>query len=325
MTLSKPLPEHVQPNKSMEERNAWPWWKVKKRACQIVARLFSRYGYPKYAEDEVKEFSVYFSNQAAPQFLGPICELLSLRPRGMFCTDRVIHYGLSFIDLAIELAPTYKLLKPHLDFLLYHVCFPTICFHPEDLDMFTNDPHEFIRRQNSPMTDFDDPRMSALSVINNLVKQRGKDVAAPLLTFLTNILQGYDSARRIELASAGEGGKNSIVPSNLSEQHHIQKEGALLVLGSLSNSILSKKKFATEVEIMMITSIFPEFRSPVGFLRYRACSMIERFHDVIQWSDDGTRLRTLIHLVLERLTDPELPVQIEASKVCLHNFLARFY
>ena len=315
MALSKPLPEQFQPTKSMEERNAWPWWKVKKRACQIVARLFSRYGYPKYAEDELKDFSRFFSSTAAPQFLGPICELLSLRPRGMFCTDRVVHFALTFMDLAIELAPTYKILKPHLDFLMYHVCFPTICFNADDLDVFTNDPHEFIRRQNSPLSDFYDPRLSALGVINNLVKHRGKDVAGPLLSFLTNILQGYDSARRIELAASVGGGENTIVPSSLPEQLHIQKEGALLVIGSLSFSILSKKKFASEVEIMMVTSIFPEFRSPIGFLRYRACSMVEQFHDVVQWSDDGTRFRTLIHLVLQRLTDPELPVQIEASKV----------
>jgi hypothetical protein len=54
----------------------------------------------------------------------------------MFCTDRVVHFSLSFIDLAIELAPIYKLLKPHLDFLMYHVCFPTICLNADDLDVF---------------------------------------------------------------------------------------------------------------------------------------------------------------------------------------------
>jgi hypothetical protein len=234
----------------------------------------------------------------------------------MFCTDRVVHFALSFIDLAIELAPIYKLLKPHLDFLMYHVCFPTICLNADDLDVFVNDPHEFIQRQNSPLSDFYDPRMSALSLINNLVKHRGKDVAGPLLSFLTNILQGYDTARRIELTAAGTtGGENAIIPSSLPEQHHIQKEGALLIIGSLSSSILSKKKFASEVEVMMVTSIFPEFKSPIGFLRYRACAMVEQFHDVVKWSDDGTRLRTLINLVLQRLTDAELPVQIEASKV----------
>jgi len=321
MVISKPLPEQYQPTKSLEERNAWPWWKVKKRACQILTRLFSRYGYPKYAEDEVKDFSHYFSNHAAPQFLGPICELLSLRPRGMFCPDRVVHFALGFVDLAIELAPTYKLLKPGLNFLMYNVCFPTICLNAEDLNVFMNDPHEFIQRQSSPLLDFYDPRMSAISVINNLVKHRGKDVSGPLLSFLNNILQGYDTARRIELESAGSVGDNTIVPSSLSEQHHIHKEGALLIIGSLSTSILSKKKFTSEVEIMMVTSIFPEFKSPVGFLRYRACSMVEHFHDVVKWSDDGTRLRTLIHLVLQRLTDSELPVQIEASKVSVDMFI----
>jgi len=58
IVLSKPLPEastglepRNQPT-SVEERNAWPWWKVKKWAVQIMSRLFSRYGMPSYAEDE---------------------------------------------------------------------------------------------------------------------------------------------------------------------------------------------------------------------------------------------------------------------------------
>jgi hypothetical protein len=41
---------------------------------------------------------------------------------------------------------------------------------------------------------------------------------------------------------------------------------------------------------------------------------VQRFSE-IPWSDDGAHLRTLIELVLQRLSDPALPVQIEASKV----------
>ena len=82
------------------ERNAWPWWKVKKWAVQIMSRLFSRYGMPNYAEDEVKEFAKYFSTTVAPRFLGPVCETLNLRPSGQFCTDRVVHLCLSYVDLA---------------------------------------------------------------------------------------------------------------------------------------------------------------------------------------------------------------------------------
>lgn len=259
-----------------------------------MTRLFSRYGIPNYAEEEVKEFAKYFSLHVAPSFLGPICETLSLRPSGQFCTDRVVHYCLNFVDLAVELAPTYKLLKPHMDFLLYKVCFPAMRLADEDIDEFENDPHEFVRKQNSPLADFYDPRMSAITLVASAVKYRGKDTMQPLLRFLTEIVRRYGTTAE-------------------SERNHVEKDCALLAFGSLSVALLSKKKYSGDLEGLMVSSVFPDFNSPVGFLRCRACWMVQRFSE-IPWSDDGTNLRTLIELVLQRLSDPALPVQIEASK-----------
>ncbi|KAL7488624.1 hypothetical protein ACHAW6_014236 [Cyclotella cf. meneghiniana] len=274
--LAKHLPEETQPA-SKEERNAWPWWKCKN-----------------YAEEEVKEFAKYFSQNVAPQFLGPVCETLNLRPSGQFCTDRVVHYCLNFVDLAVELADTYKLLKPHMEFLLYKVCFPAMCLTEEDIQEFENDPHEFVHKQNSPLADFYDPRMSAITLVTSAVKYRPKDVMQPLLGFLTEILTRYNTT---------EG----------ASRNHVEKDCALLVFGSLSEILLAKKKYASELEGLIVSSVFPDFNSHIGFLRCRACWMVQRF-STTPWSDDGTHLRTLTQLVLQRLSDPALPVQIEASK-----------
>mmetsp|Transcript_4901 Transcript_4901/g.7219 ORF Transcript_4901/g.7219 Transcript_4901/m.7219 type:complete len:1062 (+) Transcript_4901:138-3323(+) len=298
--MAKPLPEAFtgleprnQPT-SIEERNAWPWWKVKKWAIQIMNRLFSRYGMPNYAEEELASFAKYFSNTVAPRFLMPVCETLNLRPSGQFCTDRVVHLCLSYVDLAVELVPTYKLLRPHLDFLLYQVCFPAICLTDSDVDAFENDPHEFVRKENSILSDYYDPRISAINLITDLVKHRGRDVTQKLLVFLNDCMQRYATA----------------APD---QRNHIEKDGAFLALGSLSDMLLSKKKYSSQLEGLLVNSVFPDFNSPIGFLRYRACWMVQRFSSV-QWTDDGTNLRNLIQFVLLRLSDPALPVQIEASK-----------
>lgn len=300
--IIKPLPEAstglepVGQPQSIEERNQWPWWKVKKWALQIMSRLFSRYGMPSHAEDEVKNFAVYFSSNVATDFLGPIMETLNLRPSGNFCTDRVVHLCLSFVELAVQLAPTYKLLKPHLDFILYKVCFPTMCLTAEDIDLFENDPHEFVHRQNSPLADFFDPRMTAITLMDSLVKNRGKDIAEGLLTFLTECLTRYNQT------------------TDESQRNHIEKDGALLAIGELSEYLLKKKKYASQLEGLLVSSVFPDFNSPVAFLRCRACWMVQRFSSV-QWTQDGINLKNLIQLVLQRLSDPALPAQIEASKV----------
>jgi importin-7 len=299
--LKKPLPEastglepRGQPT-DIEGRNAWPWWKVKKWAVQIMSRLFSRYGIPAYADDQhAKEFAMYFSTTIAPQFLGPVCEALNLRPTGQFCTDRVVHLCLTYVDLAVELASTYKLLKPHLEFLMYQVCFPTMCLNEEDIDCFDNDPVEFVHKQNSPLADFYDPRMSAITLVTDLVKHRGQDVTQNLLGRMTAILQTYASA-----------------PPE--QKNHVEKDGALLTFGSLAKFLLAKEKYTAEIKGLLVSSVFPEFESPIAFLRYRSCWMVRSF-SAVQWSDDGTQLRTLLESVLNRLSDPALPVQIEASK-----------
>lgn len=169
-----------------------------------------------------------------------------------------------------------------------------MCLTAEDIEQFENDPHEFVHKQNSPLADFYDPRMSAITLVTDLVKHRGKDVTQPLLSFLTEIIQRYGSSE--------DAAKN-----------HVEKDGALLAFGSLSDLLLSKKKYSSELEGLMVSSVFPDFNSPVGFLRCRACWMVQRF-STVTWSDDGSNLRNLIQLVLQRLSDPALPVQIEASK-----------
>lgn len=298
--LQKPLPEAstgMEPKHQptdIDGRNAWPWWKVKKWSVQIMSRLFSRYGIPSYADDDAgKAFAVYFSSHVAPQFLGPVCETLNLRPTGQFCTDRVVHLSLTFVDLAVELASTYKLLKPHLEFLLFQVCFPTMCLTKDDVETFENDPVEFVHKQNSPLADFYDPRMSAITLVKDLVKHRGQDVTQNLLGRMTDILNRYGNA-----------------PAE--QKNHIEKDGALLTFGSLSTFLLAKEKYASQLEGLLVTYVFPDFTSPIAFLRYRACWMVQQF-STVKWTDDGSRLRQLIDLVLHRLSDPALPVQIEAS------------
>jgi importin-7 len=301
--LKKPLPEDstgLEPRGqpvSVEARNTWPWWKVKKWAVQLMSRLFSRYGIPSYADEEdveSKNFALFFSGTFAPQFLGPVFETLNLRPTRQFCTDRVVHLCLTFVDLAVELSSTYKLLKPHLDFLLFQVCFPTMCLTEDDIDCFENDAVEFVHKQNSPLADFYDPRMSAVTLVTDLVKHRGQDVTQKLLGTMTEILHRYSA-------------------SPVEQRNHVEKDGALLTFGSLAPLLLAKPRYVTEIEALLVQSVFPDFSSPVAFLRYRACWMVEQFSEV-KWSDDGSNLRNLLQMVLQRLNDPALPVQIEASK-----------
>lgn len=64
-----------------------------------------------------------------------VMNTLALRARGEYCTNRVVHACLVFVGPATELSHTYKLLKPHLDFLLFQAVFPELCLSKSDVEV----------------------------------------------------------------------------------------------------------------------------------------------------------------------------------------------
>ncbi|KAG5179075.1 armadillo-type protein [Tribonema minus] len=284
-------PVQGQPE-DLSQRPHWPGWKVKKWACQIASRIFSRYGNPHFAGEEHPEFAAAFSKTMAPRLLEKVMHLLALRPRGEYCTDRVVHCCITYVNSSIELSHTYKLLKPHLDFLLFQVVFPLLCLRDDDLDLFESDPHEFVHRANDPMQDFLDPKLPAINLILDMVKYRPKDSLHSLLTFITQVLNRYAAA-----------------PPE--QRDYRQKDGALVALGSMHEFLKKKKQYAGSLEGLLVAHVLPEFHSPLGFMRSRACWMMQHFAD-ISFSNEANQLQCLM-LTVNALQDKSLPVQIEAA------------
>jgi importin-7 len=154
--LQKNLPEnaegiapHGQPL-DKDERRAWPWWKLKKWAAKILSHFIQRYGNPRYAATENEKFAEFFKNTIATPLLGPVMNTLALKTQEKFVTDEVHRYCLAYLASAVELSVTYKAVKPHLDFVLFQVIFPTLCLSAEEVALFTDDPVEFVRKVHDP-------------------------------------------------------------------------------------------------------------------------------------------------------------------------------
>ena len=64
--------------------------------------------------------------------------------RKLHITKCFIYVCLTFVNLKIDLALEYKMLKSHMNFLLYKVCLPTACLTPKDIDLFECDTREFL-------------------------------------------------------------------------------------------------------------------------------------------------------------------------------------
>ncbi len=285
--LNQPLDE--------DERTNWPWWKIKRWIMQILCRLFARWGNPKQVSDEHVAISNYIRSTVAPSVLGTVLETLALRKSGCFCPDRVVQLSLVFIQNAIEPSMTYKLIKPHLPFLLFEVVHPVLCLTQKDLDEWVEDPYEFVRRSHDFFEDFCDPVVAASTLLCDLAKKRGKDCLPLILGFYNDILTNYNQS-----------------PAH--EKKYIQKDAALHAFHSMASTLTASDAHKEAVEPMLIQHVIPEFANPQGYLRLRACRLFSgNFMRNIEFKDQQTLVH-IVHGVLKCMQDEELPVRIEAAK-----------
>jgi hypothetical protein len=298
--MKKPLPEASegtaplgQPTE-LDERQEWPWWKLKKWIAHIWTRLFQRFGNAEQTDKAHKEFAKYFSANVAPTLLSTVMDTLALRSQGRHCTDRVVMLCLHYVESALQLAKTYKpLIKPRLNHLLFEVIVPVLKLNDKDLALWSEDPQEFVRIQHDVMMEFMDPRTAATTVLCDLAEHRTKDVLPRVVQYIGTNLQTY-------MMTAPEA------------QDHLLKDAVLTVVGSLSATLLTKKEYKKSMESMIMTHVVPEFRSPHGFLRMRASWVVDRYQD-IEWTSD-VNLVNMTQCVLQGLEDPELPVRVQNAK-----------
>lgn len=218
--INKPLPEAEeglepagQP-KNPEDRTAWPWWKVKKWATRIMSNFIQRYGNPKHVSEENIPFATYFKNHTSLVFIGPVMNNLLLRSQGKFVTDHVFRESLSYLVAAAEMSPTYKVIKPHLQFLITEVIFPCLCLSNEDLESFELDPNEFIRKVYDPLQDWISATNAATNLLQMLARYRKADTMPIVLPFLQQLLVEYNS-----------------LPAE--QRNYVKKDGVMTALSAL--------------------------------------------------------------------------------------------
>lgn len=133
-----PMPEDPS------ERALTPWWKAKKWCCQIFSRVFARFGHPKYTDDYHKSFTTNWAENVVVGVTESMMTVLTLRCSGQYCSDRVIQLAMDFVETALELSVTFKVVKPHVEGIVQSVIFPLVSFNAEDNLLWEEDPHEYV-------------------------------------------------------------------------------------------------------------------------------------------------------------------------------------
>lgn len=300
-TLFLRIVNKTPPESSMmedfDERELNHWWKCKKWSYVNLNRLFVRYGNPtslaKNNGDEYSEVAKVFISTFAPEILkGYLTQIDAWVQKRIWLSKPCLSNTLSFLDECVKPKTMWAHLKPHMPVLIEHLLFPVLCQSDDDLQQFEDEPAEYLHRKLNFYEEVSAPDVAATNFLVTLTKSRRKQTFE-VLEFINNIVQKYEAA-----------------PDD--QKNPREKEGALRMIGTLANVILGKKSpIADQVEYFFVRHVFPEFRSPHGFLRARACDTLEKFESLD--FKDQNNLTIIYRNILESMADPDLPVRVEAA------------
>ncbi|KAJ5666191.1 uncharacterized protein N7477_008639 [Penicillium maclennaniae] len=294
--IAKTAPANAM-GESKEEREMNHWWKCKKWSYANLNRLFIRYGNPttitKSSTPDYTPYAKTFISTFAPEILkGYLQEIDKWVSKTQWLSNPSLSYTLVFMEECVKPKAMWDHLKPHMENLIAHFVFPILCQSDEDIELFEEDPSEYLHRKLNFYEEVSAPDVAATNFLVSLTKNRKKQTFS-ILTFVNSVVSKYESA-----------------PEDQKQPR--EKEGALRMIGSLASVILGKKSpIADQVEYFFVRHVFPEFRSPHGFLRARACDTLEKFEQLD--FQDPNNLMVIYRNILESMTDPELPVRVEAA------------
>uniref|UniRef100_F6XQ78 Importin 7 n=1 Tax=Equus caballus TaxID=9796 RepID=F6XQ78_HORSE len=278
------------PNETLQveedDRPELPWWKCKKWALHILARLFERYGSPGNVSKEYNEFAEVFLKAFAVGVQQVLLKVLYQYKEKQYMAPRVLQQTLNYINQGVSHALTWKNLKPHIQGIIQDVIFPLMCYTDADEELWQEDPYEYIRMKFDVFEDFISPTTAAQTLLFTACSKR-KEVLQKTMGFCYQILTEPNADPR-------------------------KKDGALHMIGSLAEILLKKKIYKDQMEYMLQNHVFPLFSSELGYMRARACWVLHYFCEVKFKSDQN--LQTALELTRRCLIDDrEMPVKVEAA------------
>lgn len=271
------LPANSEERRAKDEH---PAWQCKRWAIQTVNRLFSRYRLTAYLDDDAKAISQFFTSQFSQTYLTLFLQQLSetqTKHRPTLYTNFLLKY----VTNSIKQPETHTIIAPHVEALLVHVLLPVMSRTPEDEEIWTDDPSEFLRREFDIAKSYYAAKGSAFDMMVAMSEAGHLDL---IVGVLGRLLIGATSPLQIEVV--------------------------LNAIQAISEPILKREDLQAQLPAMFASHVVPMMDSQVPFLRFRACAFLRAFTGCKLSSD----LASVITLKIARLMqDVELPVRVEAA------------
>lgn len=299
--VDRPVPEQTN-QIDVDDRPELAWWKVKKWAVHILARVFERYGSPGNITKEYTQFSEWYLKSFSGGIIQVLFKVLDQYRQKIYIAPRVLQQSVNYLNQGVSHAFSWKFMKPHMQGIIQEVIFPLMCHSDEDEELWNTDPQEYIRIKYDVFEDFLSPVIAAQTLFYSAASKR-KEVLQKAMGFCMQVLTQPQVDPR-------------------------QKDGALHMIGAVAEVILKgnqsyllgprnsrphlRKIYKDQAEMLLATHVFPEFNSEHGFLRARAAWVLKHFCELKFKNEQN--LKTSLEMVRQCLcSDKELPVRVEAA------------
>ncbi|PRT55608.1 hypothetical protein B9G98_03228 [Wickerhamiella sorbophila] len=300
-TIIKPISAEVMALESWSEREQNPWLKAKKWASFNILRTHTKYLSVRSTSlsSGVKDLTNYRKHYLAtftPEIVNVYLDHLQTWIRGeIWIPHSTLYNIIAFLEASVDHKSAWKQLEPHFHGMVTHVIYPLLCPNMDDLELFEDDPVEFVHKCIEVYPETVTVDVAATNFLSTLVRKGKQTALGFVLLFLHKRLTDL-AEEPMEVAIAA------------------QKVGALRILQTMAPAIMMKNSpCQDQIEAFLEEYVLPDLANSAvhPILRARACQLINAVANV-HFKNRYT-LQAIYNATLQCFYDENLPLQVEAS------------
>ena len=298
LIINKPLPDSIMKDTLPEERYLHPRIKTVKWCFGNLHRLLSRHGGGFITRDknDSNQFAITFLENFVPEILKVYWSIIeSWSSQKIWLSESSLYHMISFLEQLIE-TPAWQLINGELEAILKHVLLPTLSANKETVELYEDDPEEYIRRFFDINRESNTSDVASISFIYRLSSKKFPETIPLILGLVNSIFE-----KRIKDRS--------------DFQAAMEAEGALRVLATVSYKLDKKvSPVHGQIDQLLHTYVYPELLdesiSKTPFLTARACDTLAMF--IYKFKDQRV-LQDIFQGVINCFQkEDHLPIQLTA-------------
>ncbi|EGV66408.1 hypothetical protein PSN45_002997 [Yamadazyma tenuis] len=264
MLINKPLPDSVMQEEVLEERASIPRIKAVKWCFGNLHRLLSRHGGGFSTRNkEDNQFAKFFLSTFVPEILKVYWNIIeNWSAKRIWLSEGSLYHMISFLEQLIE-NDAWSLISGEMEAILKHVILPPLQATDETVELYEDDPEEYVRRFFDINRESNTSDVASISFVYRLSSKKFAETSSLILGIISDIFDRR-AKNRNDVSIAKE------------------VEGALRVLATISYK-LDKKQSPVhgQIDQLIYAYVYPELSedsiAKAPYLTARACDTLAMF------------------------------------------------